>query len=193
MAKELEEALAKVKAAEDRAAKAEADLKAAVDLAAGLEADLKVANDQSATLLAKVKAAEDRAAKAGAAPAGAGLGRPKGVFVEVVKKCDIGGLRRPGDRFTYFPAEGEKQLPSSLIAAKPVAGEALMSDGEILAGLLRLHPDNDTHWTKEGLPSMEAVEAMLGQKIQREDVRRATGGLNRQNAVEMRRFHRLDR
>lgn len=46
--------------------------------------------------------------------------------------------------------------------------------------VMRLDHDNDDHWTKDGLPSMSAIEAIIGDStITRPDVEAATDGLRR--------------
>jgi len=51
----------------------------------------------------------------------------------------------------------------------------------IADSLALLDPENDDHWTKGGLPRMNVIEALVGDKtITREDVSEARHGLCRQ-------------
>jgi len=56
---------------------------------------------------------------------------------------------------------------------------------EINEALGALNPANDKHWTREGLPAMKAVEALVGDSsITRQDVTDAWPGFDRDEAAE---------
>lgn len=58
---------------------------------------------------------------------------------------------------------------------------------EILEALLGLSPDNDEHWTADGLPRLDAVENLLGASVTRKQLTNAAPDFNRamaQSVVE---------
>lgn len=109
----------------------------------------------------------------------------------------------PGETVTVFLSEQEKRdliatgdfeevqdapaaRASAALAAKPAQqGKAdnAPSDEEIRAAILMLDPDDDTHWTKEGLPAMEAVERMLGRDTTRVAINAAAPDAKRPGPV----------
>ena len=50
---------------------------------------------------------------------------------------------------------------------------------EILEALLGLSPDNDEHWTADGLPRLDAVENLLGASVTRKQLTNAAPDFNR--------------
>ena len=50
---------------------------------------------------------------------------------------------------------------------------------EILEALLGLLPDNDEHWTADGLPRLDAVENLLGASVTRKQLTNAAPDFNR--------------
>lgn len=66
------------------------------------------------------------------------------------------------------------QQPDTMLLANNPADAPNADLGErIRAAVMMLDPDDDSHWTSDGLPAMKAVEAMLGQNISRADVEAA--------------------
>lgn len=57
---------------------------------------------------------------------------------------------------------------------------------EITEALQALNPDQDDHWTKAGLPSVDAVGAALGHAITREEITAAAEGFNREASHQAR-------
>ena len=50
---------------------------------------------------------------------------------------------------------------------------------DIKAALLGLSPDNDEHWTADGLPRLDAVENLLGASVTRKQLTNAAPDFNR--------------
>lgn len=50
---------------------------------------------------------------------------------------------------------------------------AKVSADDIKAALAKLDPANDEHWTTDGLPRLDAVEAMVGSAVSRKDITNA--------------------
>jgi len=64
---------------------------------------------------------------------------------------------------------------------------------DILEALKQLDPKNDEHWTGDGLPRMDAVEALVGdESIKRADVTAASPDFNREAAAATATFDGTD-
>ena len=59
-----------------------------------------------------------------------------------------------------------------------------MDTEKVLAALAQLDPYNDNHWTTDGMPRMDAVEAFLGVDIVRAQVTEAAPTLTRETAID---------
>ena len=56
-----------------------------------------------------------------------------------------------------------------------------MDNATILQALEQLDVDNDNHWTSDGLPRIDAVQALVEGKVTREEITAASQGFSRQN------------
>lgn len=56
-------------------------------------------------------------------------------------------------------------------------------ENKLLEGLKKLDVKNDNHWTKEGLPKLEALTFAVGRPVSREDVEKLAPDFNRSNPV----------
>lgn len=60
-----------------------------------------------------------------------------------------------------------------------------MSVEKIREGLMKLNPETDFHWTKEGLPNLSPLNSFSQVKSTRDEVEAAWPGFRRSNAAEM--------
>lgn len=59
-------------------------------------------------------------------------------------------------------------------------------DAKLAKALAKLDPENDDHWTKDGLPALAAVESLYGSAgLKRADITAAAPGLRRTNAPKL--------
>lgn len=54
---------------------------------------------------------------------------------------------------------------------------------KIIDGLLKLDPENDNHWTDEGLPKITALKFSVGSNLTRDDVNEVAPNFTRSNPV----------
>jgi hypothetical protein len=58
--------------------------------------------------------------------------------------------------------------------------------GAVRSALAKLDPENDDHWTNGGLPSVEAVRELSGNKdVSRQDINALATNLNREEAAKL--------
>ena len=110
------------------------------------------------------------------------------MLVKTSKRCFASGhLYEPGEVFDF---EGDK-LPSYM---KPASPEEAMAASEldttsdhdrtldelIQRAASQLDPQEDGHWTQDGLPRLEALIALVGRDITRADVAAAVPGFQRE-------------
>lgn len=61
-----------------------------------------------------------------------------------------------------------------------------LGDAKLEKALAKLDPENDDHWTKDGLPALAAVESFYGSAgVKRADVTAAAPALRRNNAPKL--------
>jgi hypothetical protein len=77
-------------------------------------------------------------------------------------------------------AAAEKEAADKVAAASQSGTEPTSPTLE--AVVKGLDPANDEHWTSRGVPSMEAIEKVLGKSVTREEVEAAAPGLTRTKA-----------
>lgn len=61
-----------------------------------------------------------------------------------------------------------------------------MNLGRVTEALLELDPDNEDHWSLEGLPLVDVVASIAGTKLKRQDITNAAPEFNRDRARELR-------
>lgn len=60
---------------------------------------------------------------------------------------------------------------------------------KIAEALLELDPDNDGHWTSDGLPLLDVVSDFVGRKVKRQEITNEGHAFNRDRARELREAH----
>jgi hypothetical protein len=79
--------------------------------------------------------------------------------------------------FNKMSALEPLQPPAAPVAAvvpasEPETDDVVVTDEALLAEIEKLDPDQNEHWTLGGLPSLEYLCGVFGQKISRKDVQR---------------------
>lgn len=72
---------------------------------------------------------------------------------------------------------GEYVSVGAPVQALPVAPPAPVNDIELAVGFLV--PGNEAHWTKSGLPDLNAVALVVGRRVSRAEVEAAAPGVRR--------------
>lgn len=87
------------------------------------------------------------------------------------------------------PSNGELELEKREQAEQQKAGEAVtqrQQQGAIRSALTKLDPKDDAHWTSTGLPSVEAVRELSGDKeVSRAQIAELAPKLTREEALKL--------
>lgn len=75
-------------------------------------------------------------------------------------------------------ADARATAQAALASAAGDAPDGDLGD-RIRAAIMMLDPEDDAHWTKDGLPATKAVEAMLGAETTRAAINEAAPGVTR--------------
>lgn len=109
-----------------------------------------------------------------------GGGAPEsGAHVE--RRDDVGGggdSRIPADGPQRSSAEAPRQGPPEVPSA------TAQPDQRLTDAILALDPDNDDHWTREGLPVVAVIASLSSSNPSRSDVEAAAPGYTREAARE---------
>lgn len=82
--------------------------------------------------------------------------------------------------YAEFVDDTETALETS--AAAPLnETDNTASPPDLSAALKMLNPDEDAHWTKDGLPDLNALKEITGKKISRKDVEKEAEGFTRES------------
>lgn len=86
-----------------------------------------------------------------------------------------------------LPEAGEAERGADGDGSEDVVNDPKpLADDKLVKALAKLDPENDDHWTRDGLPALSAVESLYGSAgVRRADVTAAAPALRRNNAPKL--------